>query len=158
MSKPILFDSNIWIYSFDKSDKQKYTIAENLRNKAITRELNVAIAPQNYTEAFRALTDAKLFKSPLLPAEAVNELNKIWQNVVTIFPSKETINQTVKLVRKYPAKSKSLGIYDFFLVATILTAGITTLYTDNVSDFKYFSEIQIVNPFAEDADKLSDFD
>lgn len=143
----VFFDSNIWIYSFDKSNAQKYKTARELRSRAINQELTVVVSPQTYTESFRALTDLKLFAHPFSSIEAQRELYKIWQNVVRIYPNEETMQILFRLTKSYSTNIKRLLIYDAFLVATMLGNGIYVLYTDNEKDFHSFREIEIINPF-----------
>lgn len=143
-----LFDSNIWIYSFDISHREKFSTARQLRTKALSRQLPVAICPQNYTESFRALTDPQLFENPFSPAQARRELNKIWEGLARIYPDGETISILDKLIQEHPIRIQGLAIYDAFLVATMLSFGIETIYTDNEVDFNLYKQVKVINPFA----------
>jgi predicted nucleic acid-binding protein len=145
-SRPACFDSNIWIYSFNTTSS-KYKTACDLRKKAVEGLLHVYLTPQIITESFRALTDKRLFAKPRTPTEAMKQLTVLQSALPRMYPNSKTFTILSSLVKKHPTHIQSLTIYDAFLVATMLTHDITTLYTDNTKDFKYYEEITVINPF-----------
>ncbi len=86
----------------------------------------------------------KKVKNPLTIAEASQIVGDIclfsrWR--VMSYTS-ETIISAMALFEK---TKKHFG--DTLIVATMLEANISHIYTENISDFKSFTEIKVINPF-----------
>ena len=62
-----------------------------------------------------------------------------------IYPQKEDINTALYFAQE--RKIKGRKIFDLYLIATMLSNGVDTIYTANDKDFKIFKEIKAVNPF-----------
>ena len=136
----MLLDSNIIIYSINPtSPKQKRAqefIQDNIEN--------IVVAHQNINEALRVLTHPK-FPFPMLPTKALKAVTNITDRIEIISPTLTSILTTLDLIKKYKVKGDK--IFDTYLVATMLTNGITEIATDNVKDFSVFNEVKVVNPF-----------
>jgi len=144
MSNPILFDTNIFVYALD-SASPKHQKAKQLLKEASFGEFNLYLTPQNITETYRVITDTKAFEASFSPREAVAELNKLVTAFPSVYPGPETCGCLFRLLERY--QIKKIHVFDVFLVATMLSNAMDTLFTDNEKDFKFFKEIEVVNPF-----------
>lgn len=76
---------------------------------------------------------------------ALTAILAITQSCRIISPTQATYYLWLELVKKYQLIGNR--IFDAYLVATALTNSINTVATDNVKDFKKFTELKIINPF-----------
>lgn len=143
MSEPVLLDSNVLIYTQDQNFPL-FDISTKLVKKVIKGELKGVLAQQNLLEFYSVVTSPKRVIKPISPKEAF-ELVKMYEDseFKIIFPDKETITTLSKLCKKIPQKGGK--IYDAYLVATMLSNGISTVITANVRDFKGFPDIQVID-------------
>jgi predicted nucleic acid-binding protein len=77
--------------------------------------------------------------------DALEAIEGILQACHIVFPDYRTRYIASELISKYDISSDR--IFDAYLTATALSNRITVIATDNVSDFKRFTEVQILNPF-----------
>ncbi len=78
-------------------------------------------------------------------AEAIAAVGRITSVMRIITPDLETNIVLMEFLQKYDIKSNA--IFDCYLVATALSAGVTTIATDNSKDFQKYDEIKLLNPF-----------
>ena len=145
-SKQILIDTNILIYAVNK-DSEHHKQARLILKKVSTGEINAVISIQNVLEFCSVLTSVKLLTKPISIKEAWNLVHDIIDSgIEIIYPNKNIIQILPELF----SKSETLGkrIYDYYLVATMRSYNIPTIYTVNEKDFKNFKNtINVVNPF-----------
>src|SRR3990167_5138354 len=115
----VLFDTNILVYARDL-ESPNYQKAKELQDAVNEGVLNAVITPQNLLEFYSVITNQAKSKKADSPKEAIVE------------------------IKKYLRGRK---IFDVYLVATMLSNGIKTIYTANERDFEMFGEIKVVNPF-----------
>ena len=136
----MLIDTNILVYAIN-SDSSKHK-----KSKAFLKEFktDLVIAHQNILEGLRILTHPKYIKV-LSQKEALEAVLYITSACKFINPTFQTIYIFLDLIRRYHTRSDQ--IFDAYLTATALSNGIDTIATDNVTDFKKFKEIKVLNPF-----------
>lgn len=141
----VLFDTNILVYSYDVY-YPNHQIAKKLRDAVNEGELKAAIAPQNLLEFYSTITNVAKNERSISPKEAILEIKKflISPFELIVLSGKELIVVLHLLQDKNIIGRK---IFDVYLVATMLSNGIKTIYTANVRDFEMFSEIKAINPF-----------
>ncbi|MBI2315206.1 PIN domain-containing protein [Candidatus Daviesbacteria bacterium] len=136
----MLIDSNILIYSINtdspKHKKSQQFLQENLRN--------LEIAHQNILETIRVLTHQK-FSNPMSLDMALTATQAITQSCRIISPTQTSYYLFLELIKKHNLVGNR--IFYAYLAATALSNGIATIATDNVSDFKKFQGLRIINPF-----------
>ena len=137
----MLIDSNILIYAINtdspKHKKSQQFLQENLRN--------LEIAHQNILEAIRVLTHQK-FSKPMGLKMALAAIQAISKSCRIISPSQTTYYLWLELINEHALAGNR--IFDAYLAATALSSGIDIIATDNVSDFKKFKGLKIINPFS----------
>jgi len=139
---PPLIDTNILIYAYDVTPGRKHQIAKDLLAKVWSHNKVYSISTQNLSEFYVIAT--KKIPNPLNPEQAKAVISDIldfshW-NVLTPKP------QTVKKAIEYVIACKS-PYWDCLLAATMTENGITTIYTENVRDFKKIPHLTVENPF-----------
>ncbi len=139
-TKPILIDSNILIYAIN-NDSPKQKTAQDFLQTNIGHSI---VAHQNIFESLRVLTHPK-FQTPMSTSDAIAAINAITENCRIVAPSYETHEIALALVKKHGLTGDK--VFDAYLTATSLSAGITTIATDNVKDFLSFKEVTVINPF-----------
>lgn len=141
----VLFDTNILVYSYDVNSPN-HKIAKKLRDAVNEGKLKAAIAPQNLLELYSTITNVAKNKNPVSQKEAVLEIKKfLISPFELIVPLGDEIGIVFHLIKDKNLRSRR--IFDVYLVATMLSNGIKTIYTANERDFEMFAEIKAVNPF-----------
>jgi predicted nucleic acid-binding protein len=139
-SNTLLIDSNILVYAIsDTSPKQ-----ERAQSFLQTNISHLVVAHQNVFESLRVLTHSK-FQIPMSTDDAIAAINAITDHCRIIAPDYETLEIALALVKKHMLNGDK--IFDAYLTATALSAGVTAIATDNTKDFLPFKEINTINPF-----------
>ncbi len=146
MDVQVLFDTNILVYAANKASPF-HSKAKALREKAEKGILKTYISIQNLAEFYAVITDRKRVEKPLSPQVAKEEVKKYLEAdfIRKIYPTEEVLKIAIELGHKYNICAQRF--FDILLVATMLSKGISTIYTINVNDFKNIKEIKAVNPF-----------
>lgn len=78
--------------------------------------------------------------------DAVQEMEKYIhaKNFSMIYFQPQTLGKSLEFLKRYPVKGQEA--YDLQLVATMLSNGVTRIYTYDVSDFTKFQEIEVLSP------------
>lgn len=143
--KPVLFDSNILVYAHNL-DSPFYQKARELHERVVFKGLAAAVSVQNLLEFYSVITDSKRIEKVEEPQIAQKYcMAYLEAGFQIIYPKAGDFERVIKLVSKIKIKSRK--IFDVYLVATMLSNGIRTIYTANDRDFEMFSEIKAVNPF-----------
>ncbi len=138
-----LVDSNVLVYAYDTTDPKKHQKAKALLEKCWQKKVKYAVSSQNLAEFF--ITTTKKISAPL----SLEEAEKIINDIIS-FHAWNLVSYNEKTVLKaisYQKEFKS-HFWDALIVATMVEAGITHIYTENISDFKKFKIIEAVNPFS----------
>jgi len=142
---PVLFDSNILVYAHN-SESPFYQQARQLHEKVVSRELSAVLAPQNLLEFYSTVTNRTRVERALGQTKAIEEISKYLTYGFELITPKGIELQTA-LALTEGKRILDRMIFDAYLVATMLSNGVTTIYTHNEKDFKIFDEIEVVNPF-----------
>ena len=138
----VLVDSNLLIYAINSSSPKHQIAQKFIRDHSG----EFTLAHQNILEVLRVLTHPK-FPSPMEINHAAEALSRIVDAAQLIFPALETYHVAITMIKDY--KIIADKIYDAYLVATMLSNGITEIATDNEKDFRIFPQLKIINPFKE---------
>ncbi|MBW4666947.1 MAG: hypothetical protein KME60_05760 [Cyanomargarita calcarea GSE-NOS-MK-12-04C] len=105
--------------------------------------ITICIPAQVLTEFVSVITWQRLEKPLSLP-QATDVIKDYLNSGVRIITQRETyMNNFIDLMEKVTARKK---IFDVALAATLKDNEIQGLYTVNVSDFKAFDFLEVVNP------------
>ncbi len=138
----MLVDSNILVNAIN-NDSPKQAAARKFL--LAHQKKGLAVAHQNIFETLRVLTHSK-FPNPMSAAAAIREINGIVQALQIIAPDYKTHLIALELISKNGLAGDK--IFDAYLAATAMAAGITTIATDNTKDFRMFKGLRVINPFS----------
>lgn len=141
----VLFDTNILVYARDL-ESPYHQKAKELQDAVNIGVLNAAITPQNLLEFYSVITNQTKSKKADSPKEAIVEIKKyLLSPFEMIVPLGNELELVLQLIKDKNLRSRK--IFDVYLVATMLSNGIKTIYTANERDFEIFNKIKAVNPF-----------
>ena len=104
------------------------------------------IANQNLLEFYSTITNSRLVSRPQTAQKAHRScLAYLKSGFKIIYPKENDLQNTLYLAEKESISGRK--IFDLYLIATMLSNNVDTIYTANEKDFKDFSEIKAINPF-----------
>jgi predicted nucleic acid-binding protein len=141
----ILFDTNILVYVHNEWNVY-HQQAYQLEADVLAGKIPAALSTQNLVELYSTITHPTKILRPLPVVEA----NKIIRDYLDspfkiIYPNEGTIEELFELTSS--ADTHGGKIFDVFLVATMLSNNVDTIYTNNEKDFLRFKGIKVINPF-----------
>ena len=142
MKDDVIFDTNILVYAFDNSEKQKNIKAKSLVLDVQNNSINGVITNQILGELFNVLTTK--VRCGITYKEASLIINDF------VFSDKwHKINYTYNTVEKAAEMSWKLNkpFWDTLIIMTALENNINKIYTENLKDFTEIGGIKIINPF-----------
>jgi len=144
MEGRVFLDTNILVYAIN-IDSASHPSAAALIKEISAGTLKTCMSPQILCEFFATVTNPRKFRCPLTPTEASDAINSYMESAISLLYLKDS---TIKLTLDMAIRHKINGteIFDTQIVATMLENGVGMIYTANVSDFKKYSGITVVNP------------
>jgi predicted nucleic acid-binding protein len=144
-SELALADTNILVASLYK-DHEHHLPARRLVQAAVDGQLRLCLTSQVLAEFYAVTTNPKKVSNPLTPEEARGEVAKYaWSSQFVKLPvSGDVVARWVALAARRPITRGK--IFDLQLVATMLSNGVTRIYTFNRRDFEVFDEIVVLTP------------
>jgi predicted nucleic acid-binding protein len=139
MKELIAFDTNVLIYSIDKSDPIKHDKAVELFKRVFNAEIMVLFSLQNITEFYQWAAKRKRITTK----EATNIINDLINNT-NIRITAHDMNSVLFAIQLQ--QENNSPFYDTLLFTNARLHGATTFITENTKDFKS-SMIKVVNPF-----------
>lgn len=131
------FDTNVWIYLYDKRYPEKQAIAERLVD-----DVDLIALPWQVGCEFLAAS-RKLAASQFSPTDAWNALEKIRGNAdAYLMPDLETWDIARNVYEKH-----NLSFWDTLLLAICVQHRVTHLYTEDFGTPRLIEDVQIINPF-----------
>lgn len=138
-----LIDTNILIYYYDITDQQKHTIAKHLIDACWKKEKNYALTAQTLAEFFVITTRKIENKLSVEQAESIIEDIVSFSQWKIFSYDHSTILKAVSLYKK-----NKRHFWDALIAATMIQNTISTIYTENITDFEQIELIKPINPFA----------
>jgi predicted nucleic acid-binding protein len=139
MSDRFFLDTNIFVYSFDRSAPSKARKAEELIGKALATRKGV-VSYQVIQEFFNVAL--KRFSGPMRTADAEQYLGTVFRPLVSVHSSVALYGEALRLHGK-----GSLSWYDSLVVGAAIQANCDRLFTEDLQHGHSFGNLQIVNPF-----------
>ena len=136
------FDSNVFVYLFERTDLPKYSRAEILVRKNLETQagcISYQVVQETLNVAIRSAGAgservARLLEEILIPFWRINQ----------IIPTPELYRNGLRVQARY-----GFSFYDSLMVAAALEAGCTILYSEDMQDGQRIEGLTIRNPFAE---------
>lgn len=139
--KDELIDTNILVYAYDKSEKNKFEIANSLLSEIWENGIGVTTL-QNLTEFFVVVT--KKVENPISKKQAEIIINDVMNSSkwIILRRTKLTMKLAMEFCRKY-----NIHLWDTLIAAVMKEYDIKTIITENTSDFNKMEGIIAKNPF-----------
>jgi len=138
-----LIDSNVLISSYDETEEQherSYALVE----RAMSGEVEAALAHQNLLEYLAVVTDPKRVEHPLSLEEALVNIDTYISFLNVILPKSTTVALLKRLLKAKPVTKGK--VFDLYLAATALDNGIVQICTWNTADFEGIPRFEAVAP------------
>ncbi len=138
-----LIDTNILVYAYDISEKEKHSACKELVELCWKREVAYAISIQNISEFFVIVTTK--IDRPISIEEAQRSMERIiaFNNWIKIKPEPTTLPEAIKMCREY-----RLHYWDALLAATMRENRIFKIYTENEEHFNKIPWLKAMNPIS----------
>ena len=137
-----LLDSNILIYAYDSSEKERHVIAKGLLADCWKRKKIYALSVQNLSELFVITT--KKITSPIKPEEMkknIQDINSFSNfNILTI--NKNNILSAIDISSEH-----NISYWDALIASVMKENHIYSIITENDKDFKKIPWLKVINPF-----------
>ncbi len=139
MNGRFFLDTNVFVYSFDRSAPVKARRANHLIRRAVeTRKgiVSYQVAQEFFNVALRR------FAQPMTVAEAEQYLSTVFRPLMAIHSSQALYGEALRLSGRY-----RLSWFDSLIVAAAMEGQCSTLYSEDLQDGHRFGDLRIENPF-----------
>jgi predicted nucleic acid-binding protein len=139
MNGRYFLDTNVFIYSFDRSAPAKARRAAQLIRRAVeTRKgiISFQVAQEFFNVALRR------FAQPMTAAEAEQYLSTVFRPLMAIHSSLALYGEALRLCARY-----RLAWFDSLIVAAAMEGECGILYSEDLQHGQRFGAVQIENPF-----------
>ncbi len=139
MSDRLFFDTNIFVYSLDRSSPQKAAKASQLIRKAFTSH-NGVISYQVVQEFFNVAL--RRFDPPMTASEAEQYLAIVLRPLLAVHSSTALFSEALRLHGQ-----GGWSWYDALIVAAALSSQCNILLSEDLQHGRRFGALKIENPF-----------
>ena len=139
MSDRFFLDTNIFVYSFDRSAAQKSQKSAQLIRRALTTQKGV-ISYQVVQEFFNVAL--RRFTQPMKTADAEQYLSTVFRPLLSVHSSQALYAEALHL-----HSQSGLSWYDSLIVSAALQARCDLLYTEELQHGQRFGTLQVRNLF-----------
>jgi predicted nucleic acid-binding protein len=139
MSVKCFLDTNIFVYSFDKSAPIKARTSSQLIRQAVATRTGIV----SYQVVQEFLNVAlRRFSQPMTNAEAEQYLSMVFRPLLAVHSSQALYSEALRLHGKH-----RLSWYDSLIVAAAIEAECGVLYSEDLQHGRKFGELQVRNPY-----------
>jgi predicted nucleic acid-binding protein len=139
MSDRFFLDTNIFVYSFDRSAGTKARKATQLIRKALTTGKGI-ISYQVVQEFFNVAL--RRFSQPMKAADAEQYLGSVFRPLLGVHSSPALYAEALHLQAR-----SGLSWYDSLVVSAAIQAQCDFLFTEDLQHGQRFGNLQVANPF-----------
>ncbi len=139
MSDRFFLDTNIFVYSFDRSAPAKARKATQLIRDALTTQKGV-ISYQVVQEFFNVAL--RRFSQPMQPADAGQYLIAVFRPLLAVHSSQVLYAEALVLQAQ-----SGLSWYDSLIVSAAIQARCGILFSEDLQHGQRFGGLQVRNPF-----------
>lgn len=139
MNARFFLDTNIFVYSFDRSSAAKNRRAAQLIRQAVATRKGI-VSYQVVQEFFNVAL--RRFAQPMSVPEAEQYLSAVFRPLLAIQSSPALISEALRLTAKH-----RLSWYDSLIVAAATEGGCGILYSEDLQHGMRFGEVRVENPF-----------
>jgi predicted nucleic acid-binding protein len=139
MPAEFFLDTNVLVYTFDRSDLAKRDRSRALVERAL--ETGDGVVSYQVVQEFLNVALHR-FDRVFAPEEAVRYLRDVLDPICTVFSSLGLYEHAISLQRRW-----RFSFYDSLIIAGALEAGCKTLYSEDLQDGQQVESLRITNPF-----------
>lgn len=141
--KKIYLDTNILAYVANTKAPQHRAALEIFRPSET--EI-LCVSSQVLAEFYSYVTNPAILAKPLEPTEAISRIKRICQmpHVCLLSTPIDLFERWMRLLEEQPVTNG--GIFDLLHIAIMLAHQVTSIYTFNVKDFSWCSQIEAIDP------------
>ena len=139
MNGRFFLDTNIFVYSFDRSAPAKARRAMQLIRRAVATGkgiISFQVAQEFFNVALRR------FARPMTVAEAEQYLGAVFRPLMTVHSSQALYGEALRLSERY-----RLPWYDSLILAAAIEGQCSVLYSEDLQHGQRFDALQVENPF-----------
>jgi predicted nucleic acid-binding protein len=142
MKDSTFYDTNILVYAYDESEKEKKDVAEKLVEKVFSGEAKGVLSNQILSELFYVLSEK--INKPLEKDTATKIIRKY-----VLSEKWEKLNYTGSTTLKAALSSTyyKSSFWDTLIAETMKENGVVQIFTENEKDFIVIPGIKVINPF-----------
>lgn len=137
-------DTNVLVYAFDNSNRDKYNIAINLM-KSLWGNRNGTLSIQVLQEFYVIVT--KKISNPTSPERAIQIIRglKAWD---IHKPVVDDIIEAIKIQNRY-----KISFWDSMIIRSAKARKCDILYSEDLNHLQVYEDIKVVNPFLNNTTK-----
>lgn len=141
--KLIYLDTNVLAYVANTKAPQHRAALEIFRPS--DTEI-LCVSSQVLAEFYSYITNPTILAKPLEPSEAISRIKRICQmrHVRLLSTPVDLFERWMTLLEERPVTNG--GIFDLLHIAIMLAHQVTSIYTFNVNDFSWCSQIEVIDP------------
>lgn len=139
MNGRFFLDTNVFVYSFDRSATVKAQRARQLIRRAVATRKGI-ISYQVVQEFFNVAL--RRFAQPMTAGEGEQYLGIVFRPLLAIHSSQALYGEALQLSTKF-----SLSWYDSLIVAAALEGQCEILYSEDLQHGQQFGDLRVDNPF-----------
>ena len=141
--KKIYLDTNILAYVANTKAPQHRAALEIFRPSET--EI-ICVSSQVLAYFYSYVTNSAILAKPLEPTEAISRIKRICQmpHICLLSTPLDLFDRWMRLLEEQPVTNG--GIFDLLHIAIMLAHQVTSIYTFNVKDFSWCSQIEVIDP------------
>jgi predicted nucleic acid-binding protein len=139
MSDKYFIDTNIFVYSFQRDEPEKQSVAQKLIRNAL-KEQTGCISSQVIQEFLNVAT--KKLNPPLSHQESLKYLDTVLAPLCEVFSSLELYHKTIEITERW-----KYTLYDSMIITAALQANCAVLYSEDLHHGQQIESLVITNPF-----------
>ncbi len=139
MNGRFFLDTNVFVYSFDRSAPAKLRRATQLIRRAVATRKGI-VSYQVAQEFFNVALQR--FAQPMTVAEAEQYLATVFRPLIAIHSSQALYGEALRLSDQY-----RLSWYDSLILAAAIEGQCSVLYSEDLQHGQRFGDLRIENPF-----------
>jgi predicted nucleic acid-binding protein len=138
--KKFFLDTNILVYTFDRTDSSKRRKANGLLADAL--ETHRGIISYQVVQEFLNVATRK-FSDPMTVPEAQLYLARILMPLCEVFPDSALYSQALSI-----AGESGMAFYDALIISSAIAGGCEIVWTEDLQHGRQIGTVTIRNPFA----------
>jgi predicted nucleic acid-binding protein len=139
MNARFFLDTNIFVYSFDRTAAAKNRRATQLIREAVSTRKGI-VSYQVVQEFFNLAL--RRFAEPMSVPEAEQYLGAVFRPLLAVQSSLALVSEALRLTDRY-----RLSWYDSLIVAAAIEGGCGVLYSEDLQHGHRFGQLKVENPF-----------